>query len=176
MRYLLPIIFLSLFHIAYGRDNTVTSLIHDDLMKDEHYVRYANITKNVYVWEEKTVRHLLLRGREKERKKEDDYVKEKLGCNTIDTISIQSSKYKFHFKPVKNLNKKWCKILEDRNFSKRSIIIIKLSDIYQCHDAISYCLIQVYVMRKCYEYEYLLKKENGQWIIVQKHCLSDYIL
>lgn len=179
MKHILLFFYLLIFAQIYAKDESVISVIKDDFLNDTTFTYFTSYTDKIYVWDEITQGGLAFREYERKKIRKDCYIKEKLGCDICDTITIKNTNYKFNYKELKkekDKDKKWCHMCSYRSLDKKTTIIIKLSNIYQCQNSLSYCIIQVFLFFKCYEYEYVLKKEDNRWKIIKKNILSDYLL
>ncbi|MBE6325933.1 MAG: hypothetical protein E7077_02540 [Bacteroidales bacterium] len=160
---------------SYGRDDSIIPVIQQELFKDETFADFTSITGNIYMWFPPTYVRFHYRGFLGNLSKQNEYIRDRLGCDKIDTISVQNSKYRLKYRKTSR-PKKWNEMCDDYDLDKKSIILIKIRDIYQCSDSISYCMIQVYVIGRCYEYEFFLKKEGDKWIVIDKNLISGFLI
>lgn len=165
---------LLLFSVSFstfGKDETVIPVLKEDLLKDEIFIRFTGQAKRIYVWKPKTAIRIHRKPSLEDWKQYDQFIKDMLGCDIYDTISVQSTKYKLRYRETSN-EKRWSDMYNDRYFCSNPILLIKVHDIYQCSDSMSYCLVQLFYAYRCYEYEYFIKKEDGKWAIIFKNLLS----
>ena len=175
MRIILTYILCLLCHInTYGVDYSVVPVVVSDLTNDDNFSQYSSITKKIYVWG-RIPNHIDYNGTLKDVREKEKDLRNTLGCDIYDTISIQNTKYRFKYKKTTK-ERIWDRMSADYNFCNKSVIIIKPYNIYQCSDSVSYCFIRVYLNRRCFEYEYVLKKENGEWVIAEKRFFSDFMI
>jgi hypothetical protein len=159
---------------AYGVDHSVIPVVVSDLTNDDNFSHYSSITKKIYVWG-RIPKRIDYNGNSKDVREKEKMVRNILGCDIYDTISIQDTKYRFKYKETTK-ERIWARMGANYNFCKKSVIIIKPYNIYQCSDSVSYCFIRVYLNRRYFEYEYVLKKENGMWVIADKTFFSDSLI
>ena len=170
---ILTFFFISFISIStFGKDETVIPVLTEDLFKDDTFNYFADCAKKIYVWKRPTAIRVHKKPSFEDWKLHDQFIKDILGCDIYDTISVQSTKYKLRYRETSK-EEKWSDMYHDRIKCKNSnTLLIKMHDIYQCSDSMSYCLVQLFSAFRCYEYEYFIRKEEGKWNIIYKNLLS----